>query len=210
MTLRPQNQNSYSTVKLIFNKGFGKWSFTLNGAISLNTTTYSTVPSSGTIRSTQAGAELKYSFGECHDPGTRVFGNAALSGTYYYQYQNSPSVLNVTPGTPLTGITITGLPSTATQIFAQRGTINLAQIRLEMGSGSSLKFPIAISYSNRTRTLITKPEFRLRLELPTISIRCLEADKANRTTASALGSGIYRSMRGRISGHPWTMSSPCP
>jgi hypothetical protein len=113
------------------------------------------------FRDAQAGAELKYSFGSLTILG-KSLGNAALSGTYYYQDQHSPAILNVTPGMPVAGITITGLPSTATQVFAQKGNIHIGQLRLELGSGSSMKVPIAISYSNRTE-LITKPELRAQI-----------------------------------------------
>jgi hypothetical protein len=163
---RPQNQNSYSTARLIFDKSFGKsskWSVTANGAVAFNIVTSSAVPGSSTFRDAQAGVEGKYTFGALTILG-KSLGNAALSATYYYQDQHSPSVLNVTPGTPLTGITITGLPSTATQVFAAAGNIHIGQLRLELGSGSSLKFPIAISYSNRSE-LITKPEFKAQIGL---------------------------------------------
>jgi len=163
---RPQNQNSYSTVRLIFDKSFGKsskWSVTANAAAAFNTVTSSTVPGSSSFRDAQAGIEGKYTLGALNILG-KALGNAALSATYYFQDQHSPSVLNVTPGTPLNGITITGLPSTATQVFAQAGKIHIGQLRLELGSGSNLKFPIAISYSSRTE-LITKPEFRAQIGL---------------------------------------------
>ena len=156
---RPQNQNSYSTLKVILNKGFGNnWRFTFNGAVSFNTTDQTYVPGFSTFRSAPAGVELKYSFGNLSLLG-KSLGNAAVSGTYYYQDQHSPAILNVTPGTPLTGITITGLPSNATDVFAEKGPIHVGQLRFELGSGSSVKFPIAVTYSNRTE-LITKPELR--------------------------------------------------
>lgn len=86
-----------------------------------------------------------------------LLGAAAVSATYYFQYQNSPSILNVTPGTPVDGITLTDLSSTATQVFAKKGNIHVGQLRLELGpSGSSIRFPLAVAYSNRT-DLITKP-----------------------------------------------------
>ena len=160
---RPQNQSSYSTVRLIYDQGFGRFSITGNGAVSVNTTLpVSTVPGVSRYRDAQLGIELKYSLSSGSKAGglAGVFGAAAVSGTYYFQYQNSPSVLNVTPGSPLTGITLTGLLSSATQIFAQKGNISIGQLRLELGpSGSSVRFPISVTYSNRSE-LLTKPDFR--------------------------------------------------
>jgi hypothetical protein len=161
---RPQNQNQYSTVKLIFDKSFGskaQWSLTANGGVSFNTVVSSSVPGSSTFRDAQFGAEGKYSFGQLSVLGSSL-GNAAISATYYFQDQHSPSVLNVTPGTPLTGITLTGLSSTATQVFAATGPIHVGQIRFELGSGSSVKFPLAITYASRTE-LLTHPDLRAQI-----------------------------------------------
>jgi hypothetical protein len=161
LNTRPQNQNSYSTAQVIFEKVFGTsrhWSVTANGAVAFNSVTYAAVPGSSTFRDAQVGVEVKYTFGALNIFGNAL-GTAAVSGTYYYQDQHSPSVLNVTPGTPLNGITITGLPSSASQVFAQPGNINIGQLKIELGGGSSIKFPMAISYSNRTE-LVTKPELR--------------------------------------------------
>lgn len=66
----------------------------------------------------------------------------------------------MTPGSPVNGITFTGLPSTATQIFTQKGNINVAQVRYGFGTGTNLKFPIAVTWSNRTE-LIAHPTWGL-------------------------------------------------
>jgi len=162
---RPQNQSSYSTVRLIYNQGLGsRFSITGNCAVAINSKLpASSIPGASRVRDAQVGIELKYTLSSGTGSKTGIagiFGAAAVSGTYYFQYQNSPSVLNVTPGTPLTGIALTGLPSSATQIFSQKGNIHVGQLRLELGpAGSSVRFPISVTYSNRTE-LITKPELR--------------------------------------------------
>ena len=93
-------------------------------------------------------------------PALSFLGAATLAGTYYFQYQNSPSVLKVDPSNPLTGITLTGLSSSATQVFTKKGNLHIAQLKLMLGSGqSNVRFPVAVSYSNRTE-LLTKPEWR--------------------------------------------------
>lgn len=154
---RPVGQSPISTFRLIFDKGFTKeWSVTANGAVAINDDNPpATVPGASRLRDAQAGFQLQHNF------SSFIFSSpAALSGSYYFQYQNSPAILNVTPGTPLPGITITGLPPNATQIFAQKGNLHVAQLKLVLGVGqSTMRIPLAVSYSNRTE-LISKPFWR--------------------------------------------------
>ena len=89
-----------------------------------------------------------------------LVGAAAISGTSHFQYQNGPSILKVTPGAPVPGITFTPLPSTASLVFADTGHLHIAQVRLVLGApSSSARFPLGISYSNRTE-LIDKSALR--------------------------------------------------
>jgi hypothetical protein len=143
---RPQNQSSYSTVRLIYDQPLsGRLSLVANGALA----------GESRLRDAQLGVQLKYSLNSK--------AAAAVSGTYYFQYQNSPAELTVTPGTPLPGITLADLSSSATQVFAQKGNIQAGQLRLEFGpAGSSVRFPLALTYSNRTE-LIAKPELRAQI-----------------------------------------------
>jgi hypothetical protein len=131
---------------------------TYNSGISLyNYTPASTIPGSGLLRDVQVGTQLDYNISSSNWPGVlKKIGDNTASATYYFQYQTSPSILNVTPGSPLNGITITGLPSTATQVFAKKGDIHVAQLKWGLGKGKNVKFPIAVTYSNRTE-LITHP-----------------------------------------------------
>jgi hypothetical protein len=154
---RPANQTPNSTFRLIFDKGFAKnWSIAANGAFAIYDSQPSTsVPGAGRLRDAQAGIQIDYNLGSLP-----LLGAAGLSGAYYFQDQTSPAILSVTPSMPLPGVTLTGLPSTATQVFAKKGNISIAQVKLALGPGqSSVRFPIAVSYSNRTE-LITKPEWR--------------------------------------------------
>lgn len=153
---RPANQPSTSTIRLIFDKGLGSgWSFTANAAVELYNEQPSTqISGATTVRDSQVGAQFQKDLGTLD-----VLGAAALAGTYYFQYQNSPSILSVTPGTPLDGISLVGLSSTATQVFATNGNIHVAQLRLVLGGGSGARFPISLTYSNRTE-LIDHPAWR--------------------------------------------------
>ena len=177
----PINQPSNSTVKLIGSKSFGKqlkcanggsssdskstqssdatvavnrYSTTLNVAGSFYNSNPSNVPGAGIFRSIQAGNEFDISF--C-SPTKNWIGsylrNATLGFTYYYQDQVSPSILKVTPGQPLSGISIVGLAPSTTQVFSKKGPINVAQVKYGLGVGKNVKFPIAFSWSNRTELI---------------------------------------------------------
>ena len=151
---RPANQDPMSTFRLIFDKGIGKWAVTANGAIEIYDSRPSTaVPGSGRVRDAQLGMQVDRNLG-----ALPLLGTAAMTAAYYFQYQNSPAIINVTPGTPLPGITFIGLPATATQAFAQKGNLHIFQWKLVLGEGS-VRFPLSVSYSNRTE-LITKPAWR--------------------------------------------------
>ena len=154
---RPIAQPSTSNVRVIFDKGFAHGvSLTANGAFTVyDSTLPQDIPGVSRFRDTQLAVQVQKDLG-----ATSLLGAAAISGTYYFQYQNSPAVLNVTPGTLPSGITFTGLLANATQVFATKGNISIGQLRLVLGPGqSSVRFPLAISYSNRTE-LIPKPTWK--------------------------------------------------
>src|SRR5262249_28063295 len=151
---RPVGQDPTSTFRLVFDKGLGNlWSFTGNGAFTI----YDTRPqvmNAQRLRAAQLGLQIQRDIG-------KVFSvPAAVSTSYYFQFQNGPAILNVTPGTPLPGITFTGLSMNATQVFAKTGNLHIGQLRLVLTPGkSSVRVPLAVSYSNRTE-LIPKPAWR--------------------------------------------------
>jgi hypothetical protein len=167
----PQSQPTNSTFKLVGSVGWptppatanssnatAPWTLTYNFGVSIyNSTPASTIPGASTLRDIQFGAEVDRNINSSKWPGLLgKIGDTTASLTYYLQYQSSPSILNVTPGSPLPGITITGLSSSATQVFTSKGTINVAQFKYALGKGTNAKFPIAVTYSNRTE-LITHP-----------------------------------------------------
>ncbi len=153
---RPTNEESYSTITGIFDKGFGRYNLVANGGFQFyDSTPVTTVPGVGRIRAAQFAAELDRNLGNL-----AVLGSTGLSAAFYYQDQKSPSILNVTPTNPVPGVTFVGLPSSSTQVFGQKGNIVLGQLKLVLGPGSSsVRIPFAVSYSNRTE-LITKPTWR--------------------------------------------------
>jgi hypothetical protein len=173
---RPLSQPTTSTLKLIGSKTFGpkicgnktsedppsdtgsgantpvkRYTATLNLAGNLYNSNPSSVPGAGVFRSLQAGTELDTAF--CLHTSNWIgsfLGNSTLGLTYYYQDQVSPSILKVTPGAPVSGISIIGLAPTTTQVFTKKGPINFIQLKYGLGVGKNVKFPIAFSWSNRT------------------------------------------------------------
>jgi hypothetical protein len=158
----PQNQPTNSVFKFIFSKNILDhaktntiWTVTANGAFSIyNSEPASSIPGASHFRDVQAGAEVDRML-----PKIPVIGQTTLSLAYYFQDQESPSILKVTPSSPITGITFTGLPANASEVFAKKGDIHLAQLKWALGTGKSVRFPFAFSYSNRT-DLIQKPDWR--------------------------------------------------
>jgi hypothetical protein len=133
---------------------------TINAGASFYNSVPSSVPGASAFRDAQLGAELDTVF--CTSTLSLIgslLGNSTLGFTYYYQDQVSPSILKVTPGTPLPGISIAGLSSTATQVFTKKGPISFVQLKYGPGVGKNVKFPLAVSWSNRT-DLITHALWR--------------------------------------------------
>jgi len=161
----PSNQPTNSTYRLVFGKSLRNckaqdpsscppsWKMTANAAGSFyNSTPSTSIPGSRLLRDLQAGIEA--------DRDPQKLGSssltAAFTAAYYFQDQTSPAILNVTPSSPISGISFTGLPSNATQVFTQKGKISVGQLKVTLASSSSgWSIPIAITGSNRTE-LITK------------------------------------------------------
>jgi hypothetical protein len=156
----PASQPSNSTIRLIGQLSKNSWTGTLNAAGSFyNSAPSSAIPSATLVRDFQVAAEATYNFGSGKTPNP-IFGNSTASLAYYYQDQTSPAILNVTPGQPVTGITFTGLPSTATQVYATRGVINIGQAKFTLNPGNlGINIPISFTWSNRTE-LVTSPSWR--------------------------------------------------
>jgi hypothetical protein len=159
---RPANQPTNSVFRGILQHKIGKEaSITVNGAISIyDSAPSSSIPGAGRLRDAQVAGEADEPFSLNIGSMGRV--GMTLSEAFYFQDQTSPAILNVNPGSPVNGVTFTGLPSNATQLFAQKGNIGIGQIKLSIGSGSNLKVPLSVTYSNRTE-LITKPTWRAQI-----------------------------------------------
>ncbi len=159
---RPAGKTPTSTFRLIFDKTLdkaGKTSLTVNAGATIYNTAQMGVPAGGSrFRDAQVAAQLQHDLGNLP-----TIGAASIAAAYYYQDQTTADALSATPGNPVAGVTFVGLPSTATTVFGQKGNINVFQARLVLGAGtSSMRFPIAVSWSNRTE-LIAKPTWKAQL-----------------------------------------------
>jgi hypothetical protein len=166
----PSNQPTNSTYRLVFGKSLTNckaqnlpsasqsncppsWKMTANAAGSFyNSTPSTSIPGSRLLRDLQVGIEA--------DRDPQKLGSssltAAFTAAYYFQDQTSPAILNVTPSSPISGVSFTGLSSNATQVFTQKGKIHFGQLKITLGNSTSgWRFPIAITGSNRSE-LITK------------------------------------------------------
>jgi len=147
----PANQPTNSTFRVIYGQSVKSLKITANGAVSLyDSQPSSSIPGASRLRDAQFGAE-----GDCSLPKLQKLDSSQLSLAYYFQDQTSPAILNVTPSSPLTGISFTGLSSSATQVFTQTGHIHLGQIKLTLGNSSSgFSLPISVTASNRTELVV--------------------------------------------------------
>lgn len=170
----PLNQPTTSTAKVVFsysgwkekcankasaddkasspNSTINRLTGTLNAGGNFYNSTPSAVPGAGAFRAAQVGTEVDYAICTRNEnPILSFLGNATVGLTYYYQDQVSPSILKVTPG-----LSIVGLNPSTSSVFAKKGPINFVQLKYGLGVGKNVKFPIAVSWSNRT-DLITRP-----------------------------------------------------
>jgi hypothetical protein len=147
---RPTSQPSNSVFRFIYNQTVKGWTLTGNAAASIyDSTPSSSIPGAQRLRDIQVAFE-----GDHPLPKWGPLGTPTFSAAYYFQDQTSPAILNVTPSGPVSGVTFSGLSSNATQVFAQKGKISIGQLRISFGSSKSgLRFPIAITGSNRTELI---------------------------------------------------------
>jgi hypothetical protein len=157
---RPASQPTNSVFRLVGQTVLGGWTLTFNGAGSIyNSKPSSAIPGSGLLRDFQIAGESSFDFSKLKK--SSILGHSTASVAYYFQDQTSPAILNVTPGQPASGVTITGLPSTATQVYAQKGNIDIVQGKFTYSPGSSsITLPLSFTWSNRTELVANSPLWR--------------------------------------------------
>lgn len=143
---RPASQPTTSNVRAILDFPFtAQTKVIANAAV----TYYNTAPldpaAGGRLRDLQAAVELDRVL------GNTVLGPAIFSVAGYLQFQRAASILRIDPNNPLPGITFTGLPANAIEVFTKTGNIWLTQAKLTLTPpGSGMTVPVSVTYSNRT------------------------------------------------------------
>ena len=123
-----------------------------------NTAQTNTDGTQSRYRDAQAAVQYERGLGDL-----AIIGPATLSAAFYYQYQHAPAILKIDPAKPVPGVTFVDLPAGAKAVFAEKGDIVLGQVKLSLTPpGSSVKVPLAFTYSNRTE-LIAKPTWKAQL-----------------------------------------------
>ena len=157
---RPASQPTNSTIRLVGQTVLGGWTLTGNGAVSLyDSTPSSAIPGSSLLRDVQIATEASFDFSKLKK--STLLGHSTASTAYYFQDQTSPAILNVTPGQPVSGVTITGLPATATQVYAQTGIISILQGKFTYSPGTSgISLPLSFTWANRSELVANNPLWR--------------------------------------------------
>jgi hypothetical protein len=165
------------------------WSITTTGTVEFyNEQPPSTVPSGSHWKDFQLGAEIAYLFapGSNAGPLRKLIGDVTASGAYSYQDQMSPALLT---GPALSDFT--GLPSSTTTAYAQRGVIHLGQAKLGFGTGTNMTFPLVFTYSNRSE-LVVHPTLGLQFGISynfTSLLSSFGGGNSNSTAAQSGGIG---------------------
>lgn len=89
------------------------------------------------------------------------FGYAVLTLGGYFQYMQDDSVVIIGPGNVAHGSGIV-LPGTAATLLGTKGAIGVAQAKVSIPVGNTLKVPLSITWSNRTE-LINEKDIRAQI-----------------------------------------------
>lgn len=157
---RPASQPHTSNARLILDAPITKKDkLVANAAFTWYDETQTNTDGTATrYRDAQAAVQYEHGLGDL-----AIIGPATVSTAFYYQYQHAPALLTVDPLKPVPGITFVGLAADAKTVFATKGNIVLGQVKLLLTpKESSVKVPLALTYSNRTE-VIAKPAWRAQI-----------------------------------------------
>ncbi|MEO5740521.1 MAG: hypothetical protein ABIS29_08005 [Vicinamibacterales bacterium] len=157
---RPTSAPDTSNVRVIVDKPFtAKHKLVANAAMTWYDQTQIDVDGAGArYRDAQVGLQYERGLGDL-----AIIGRATLSAAAYYQYQHAPALLTIDPLKPVPGVAFVDLPENARTVFPEKGDIILGQLKLLLTpSESSVKIPLAVTFSNRTE-LIAKPTWKAQI-----------------------------------------------
>lgn len=133
-----------SALRFLFDVPLSRgWSLAVNTACTFR---HGTAEAAGSeaprLRDVQLGAQAERLLGNLPSLGPATF-----SAAVRLQYQNSPAVLR-TPG--------------AGAVLSETGSIAAGQLKLTFGSRGGVRFPLSVTYANRT-SLVPKPAWQAQL-----------------------------------------------
>ena len=141
---RPPNQPATHVGRLIVSGKKGMALYTGNVTATIYDGTLPAGATYGRFRDIQAAGQVDRGFG----PNNM----AIVSASIYYQYQQSPTVLNITSANLVPGTTIT-LPANAQVLLGTAGSTVIGQIKTTINLKSGIKLPLAFKFANRTALL---------------------------------------------------------
>jgi len=145
---RPLHQPMTHDVKLIYGYNFQTMGLvTFNGAVSLYGGAIPVGAKYGRVHYGQVSAEYDRTvFGKDKAMQTQL----SLAG--YWQYQPSPSILNIPAGTIVPGTTIP-LSNGTQEFVGTAGSLWVTQFKLTIKATGGINIPIGVSWSNKTDLL---------------------------------------------------------
>lgn len=144
---RPASQPITHDFKLIYAYNFKTTGMvTFNGALSI----YATVPPGANYGRTHYGQVSSEYDRTLSGTASSLQTQFSLAG--YWQYQPSPSILNIPAGTVAPGTTIP-LPNGTQEFVGTAGSLFVTQAKLTIKGSGGINVPIAVSWSNKTDLL---------------------------------------------------------
>jgi hypothetical protein len=145
---RPLNQPITHDAKLIYGHNFQSTGMvTFNGAVSLYGGAIPAAAKYGRVHYGQVSAEYDRTVS-----GKDKAVQTQLSLAGYWQYQPSPSILNIPAGTVVPGTTIP-LPNGTQEFVGTAGSLWVTQFKLTIKGAGGINIPIGVSWSNKTDLL---------------------------------------------------------
>jgi hypothetical protein len=145
---RPLHQPMTHDVKLIYGYNFQTMGMvTFNGAVSLYGGAIPAAAKYGRVHYGQVSAEYDRTVS-----GKDKAVQTQLSLAGYWQYQPSPSILNIPAGTVVPGTTIP-LPNGTQEFVGTAGSLWVTQFKLTIKGAGGINIPIGVSWSNKTDLL---------------------------------------------------------
>ncbi len=145
---QPLNQPETHDIKVIYAYNFRTMGMlTLNGDASIYGGEIPAAAKYGRFHDGQISAEYDQTL---NNKTSNIQAQLSLAG--YWQYQPSPSVLNIAAGTVAPGTTIP-VPNGTQEFVGTAGSLWVAQAKITIKGSGGINIPIGVSWSNKTDLL---------------------------------------------------------